>query len=743
LIMETAENREENPPKVSHEFSITLHDRFTKRLRDLAQKRQEVIRAEIPKREKTRAVIFARKNVQDCDDMFMRELRILAGLGKLQEFEPLMSLASKLQEARDELGPLEEDSFDLDQEWEWEATELAEAEEDIYDEFHEEFQEAAGRPPRSLSSSSNSHQGLPDIANDYLGDQFEDHKEDIRYGGIPTDSSVAHEDIRSTPSEATYKHQIADIDLRSDDAPVSASISPNYDARLGPFQVDRHTSGPDIEAIEPALAPIQGNQEGSDSEILPWEELNYQPEDSVTGDSLTARQKIGIWLIESTVVSKWDAYSIKWSFIVGNEKKVPSWVILVVYLVHHNHMPAVYHQRSAEEISLSLPHLPTSTKSESKPDTQIIGFKPSCSVPTPPISVMSFDLRYALNSTELPQNQKIARATQREEQHVSGDLLARNNSFNSFSGPDFVNRACAEGSVAHKLDPHEVFRPQAGSLLSNYPSLCSLQRTNATAEESYRICASPTTSYHSYDILDINKDHQLENFIESSQLDPSEEDLRVIADRVRSSTCACICHKRNSGTSEHIIQNSSTVKNQTKQYKMPMKGDNSSLTLHHLTVQKLTQAVIYDEDHKMHKQPPRPFNGLTEVLEDESTQINGSVGIGNDTPQSFVVTADTKPLILRHASEPHLLPARASNSMKESLGQKPHQKMLTNLRTRLFNTPFFTIHSHQSDPEKRQSRKIHRPRKPQSILDEKIGLRRLSTANEEKKRQHENTEGRV
>jgi hypothetical protein len=735
--MEKVENQGQSLPKVSHESNITLHIRFIKRLRDLAVKRQEVVRAEIPKREKTRAAIFARKNVRDCDDRFMRELRILDGLGKFQEFKTLMSLASELQQARDVLGPIEQDSFDFDQEWEWEATELAEAEEDIYYEFHEDLEEAAGLPPDSLSSSSDSYQGLPDIANEYLGDKFEDRKEDIRYGELPTNHSIAHECISSTTLDGNLQQHVADLNLRPGDAPLSSSISPPYDERLGPNQVDSDDRAAEFEITESASTPMQDNQEGSDSEILPLEELNYQPENSVTGDSLTAMQKITIWMIESTIVSKWDAYSIKWSFLFENKKEVPSWVILVVYLVHHNHLPDVYQQRSAEEIKLSSPHIPASKESESKSDTKTIEPKRSCGVPTPPMSIAGLDL--------------------------SGAPPAKKGSFDVINSLTFGNLAHKStenrgGITAHKLDSHEASRNQAGSALSEHPSVCSkemknsyldgpqhdsadLKCTAATIEESSRLNTSPIASndYHN-----ITEDHEVAEVIESSKLDGGEESLPIIdsEDILKSSTCARCRHKRSSCTSDQVTQNSSTAENQTKSFENLTEGDTFSSFLKPLTVQKLTRAVtIYDEDQKPGQQRLGSFNHeVTEMSEDKPTQINGPIANSNDIGTSDSLgTKNIKPPISRQLSlpmkgetqSPH---RRASEPVKQTLGyHKFRPRMLSNFGFQLPRPPFFRFHSHQPGLERRPSTKMHRLQKPPTAYDEKNAGRQLSITNGKRK----------
>ncbi|PQE19796.1 hypothetical protein CJF32_00008761 [Rutstroemia sp. NJR-2017a WRK4] len=713
-------------------------EKFIKRLRDLAVKRQEVVRAEIPKREKTRAAVFARKNVRDCDDRFMRELRILDGLGKFQEFKTLMRLASELQQARDILGPIEQDSFDLDQEWEWEATELAEAEEDIYYEFHEDFEEVAGLPPASSSSSSDSYQGLPDISNEYLGDQFEDRKEDVRYGELPTDHSMAHECIPSSTLEANL--QIADLDLSPGDAPLSSSISPPYDERLGlgPNQVDRHDRALELEITEPVSDPLQDNQEGSDSEILPSEELNYQPKDSVTGESLTAMQKITIWMIESTIVSKWDAYSIKWSFLLENKKEVPSWVILVVYLVHHNHLPDVYQQRSAEEIKLSSPHVPASKESEIKSDTKTIEPKHNCGVQTPPMSITGLDL--------------------------SGAPPAENDSFEVINSLTFGSLAHestdnGEGITAHKLDSHEASRNQAGSAISEHPSVCSkemnssyldgpqhdygdlLKCTTATLEESSRVNTSPIASH---DYHNTTEDHEVEEVIESSELDGGEENLPIIdsEDTLKSSACARCRHKRSSCTSDMVTQNSSTAENQTKSFENLTEGDTFSSLLKPLTVQKLTRAVaIYGEDQKPDQQRLGSLNHeVTEISEDKPTQVNNPIGNSNDAGTSDNLgTKKVKPPISRRLSLPvkeetPSPPRRASEPVKQTLGyHKFRPRMLSNFGFQLARPPFFRFHSHQPGMERRPSTKMHRLQKPPTSYDEKNTGRQVSIINGKRK----------
>ncbi|KAM3068128.1 hypothetical protein ACMFMF_009493 [Clarireedia jacksonii] len=355
-MTESMSPTEERSPD-AREINLAQKIRLLKRLQKLSQLRQEVVVAEIPKREKSRAVGFARNRVRDCDNRFMRELRILVGQGRLQGFEELMHLASQLQDARDSLGPIEQESIDLDQEWEWQASELAEAEQDFYEkfheEFHEDFQEAAGLPSGSLSSASSDYQASPQFANSYLGDDFEN-PEDARYGELPTSESITHECSTPTLLETMSLQQTEQINTSSVDAAATSSVPP-YDQALEEIVLN---SGNNIHQEEETRAFSASTEDETDchgSEISASEELNHVPEDSITGGSLTAMERISVWLIQTSIFSRWDAYLVKWRFMFEDKELVPTWVVLDIILAQSKSLPKKYDRCGAGDFLLSVP----------------------------------------------------------------------------------------------------------------------------------------------------------------------------------------------------------------------------------------------------------------------------------------------------------------------------------------------------------------------------------------------------
>lgn len=123
-------------------------------LQKITRLQREATSARIEARQKRREAGFKRQEVWIWDAKFMGEVQKLSAEGKLAGFEELRKLATQCQDARDDLGPLEQEGTDAEQYWEGQIYMLRQAEEQLYNEFSREFSVVNAYPEATSNDSS-------------------------------------------------------------------------------------------------------------------------------------------------------------------------------------------------------------------------------------------------------------------------------------------------------------------------------------------------------------------------------------------------------------------------------------------------------------------------------------------------------------------------------------------------------------------------------------------------------------
>ncbi|KAM3068123.1 hypothetical protein ACMFMG_011172 [Clarireedia jacksonii] len=296
--------------------------KFLRHLRRLSKRREDVTMSAIPKRQTTRAVNYARKHVRDCDDRFMQELRILYELGEFQGFHILRKLFSEMQNARDKLGPIEQESMEKDQDWEWESTKLVEAENVVYLKFKDELETAVRLAPSPTSGSSSSDGSYSDYADQNFGDDIEDLKEDTPYHTAYMEPFITLNSSKAISEDEIYLPGAQGKDSLPSTIPEK---EPSPRPLLAGGVPEEATDFPTFEDKYNAF---------SGTEISASEELDRMPHDSITGGSISPRQRISVWMTQSVIVSKWDADLIKSQIMYEDTTFVSTWAQLLSTLLN-------------------------------------------------------------------------------------------------------------------------------------------------------------------------------------------------------------------------------------------------------------------------------------------------------------------------------------------------------------------------------------------------------------------------
>jgi len=120
-------------------------------LKAVATFQSEAVDAAIEAREKRREAAIKREQVWLSDAKFMEEIQRLSALGRFSASNELRVLSDQCQNARNSLGPIEEDGIQAERHWEGSIWQLQRAEESLYTEFEFEFTTA-----KSSSSTASS-----------------------------------------------------------------------------------------------------------------------------------------------------------------------------------------------------------------------------------------------------------------------------------------------------------------------------------------------------------------------------------------------------------------------------------------------------------------------------------------------------------------------------------------------------------------------------------------------------------
>jgi hypothetical protein len=187
-------------------------------LQRLMRLQREATSALVDARQKRREASFRRRDVSDSDGKFMNEIQRLTAQGKLEDFEQLPRLAVGCQMTRDDLGPLEQEGIELEQQWEGRVWKLRQATEQLYEEFEPEFSMAGPYASQPTSVASSQYESItePDV-------EKPDNKVDGRQMIAPllTAGSVA--------SSASFRLDPAAIE----DAPESQNLTSQSSMLLG------------------------------------------------------------------------------------------------------------------------------------------------------------------------------------------------------------------------------------------------------------------------------------------------------------------------------------------------------------------------------------------------------------------------------------------------------------------------------------------------------------------------------
>jgi hypothetical protein len=296
------------------------------RLYRLPALRQEAIHAQIAGREKKCEVGYRRRDVSDCDAKFMRELQALIAQGKLHGFDNLLKLGDECQKARDTLGPLEEETIEADQEWEWRFSKLEQAEESAYEAFDSQSANLYPSGPPSLSSSQ--YESSTDNDSQYLDEEFNDTEDDIRYQqrAAMSPSNFPPPTPPRSPTTTAVFAVLAELDL-NEISPKSGSPngdSPHQNGELESTSglsgnIDRVAGG---ESDETFAIPLYRSHRGNRTNI------EYYP--SLLTDFVSVRERVTQWLMHNLLLSRWEVALLKDRLEAEGSNLPSNWAQLVV-----------------------------------------------------------------------------------------------------------------------------------------------------------------------------------------------------------------------------------------------------------------------------------------------------------------------------------------------------------------------------------------------------------------------------
>lgn len=181
--------------------------KFMPALKRVIKLQRETVRAQIEARQKRRIAGFKRRDVSNCDAALMKEVQKLTAQGKLKGFDELLSLAEYCQEARDGLGPLEEEGVEAEQRLEGDFWRLRKAQENLFDDFREEIHIAENYSSVPSSGSTSPYESVPSLDSPSKKPpepRIVDHREVD--GEWETDSGFCDLDRRARAASANIEH---------------------------------------------------------------------------------------------------------------------------------------------------------------------------------------------------------------------------------------------------------------------------------------------------------------------------------------------------------------------------------------------------------------------------------------------------------------------------------------------------------------------------------------------------------
>jgi hypothetical protein len=279
-------------------------------LNHLSKLQEDASHAQIDARQKRREASFRRQDVWFRDADFMRYVQQLSAQGRFDGFEDLAKLADKCQIARDELGPVEQEGIEADQKWEGQLWELQRAEERIYNDYQDEFREAATYSPgfqSAVSSESKHPAGLleSDLENVYPN-IIPPTPEQLRTGfttSLPDRQLVP---MKTDPMKQSHNFKSRDailLDLvestEKEVAVSSADPLREWDSDSGIADIDRIPRINTNEDLAHSFQKLPSKQFSS---------LQLYPQ--LLNDFGSTRERVNKWLENTTLVSRFEGISL-------------------------------------------------------------------------------------------------------------------------------------------------------------------------------------------------------------------------------------------------------------------------------------------------------------------------------------------------------------------------------------------------------------------------------------------------
>jgi len=299
----------------------------------LPEMRNEAVLNEIRARQKRRDLGFKRNDVSASDERFIRELQKLRADRQLDLFPELLPLADNCQETRNVIGPLDADYNEIEQEVEWNLSELQSAEESLYEYLDALLQSKDIHFSIPPSATSSHHELSPTRGNSqYPESEYSDTHHDVSYQGLPPEDPLALEELQpastSVVEQSVGPGQIlvgpsttdpgGDIDQSVNSGPRSTGYS-YYSAATLNGGIDRPLASVPEPIFHIPTVPYQ---------YKPLYDIENYPK--LLLDFTTVRDRVARWLLHSLLVSRWEAERLKCRFDAENPKAPSNWAQLVL-----------------------------------------------------------------------------------------------------------------------------------------------------------------------------------------------------------------------------------------------------------------------------------------------------------------------------------------------------------------------------------------------------------------------------
>lgn len=281
-------------------------------LNRLSKLQEEASHAQIDARQKRREASFKRQDVWLRDAEFMRCIQELNAQGHFNGFNNLTQLANKCQLARDELGPVEQEGIEAEQIWEGQLWELQRAEERIYADYQDEFEEAAtySSDSKSAISAENQQPAAPE------GQDVETANPNII---PPTPEQSPARSTISLPNHQTapMKADITTITPSNTKEPRNAMLldlveSAEKEVALSPAETllewDSDSGIADIN-----LVPIRDTSEDLVRSLQKLPNKQYaslEPYPQLLNDFSSTRDRVNKWLENTVLLSRFEGVSM-------------------------------------------------------------------------------------------------------------------------------------------------------------------------------------------------------------------------------------------------------------------------------------------------------------------------------------------------------------------------------------------------------------------------------------------------